>query len=618
LPCEPASLPEPALRKLVSAEQAVAVIKPGAQVFVGTACATPRLLMAALESREPPPPDVTCLHFFTSGAIPVRDGKVTTRYRHLSCFVGSDNRAAVAQGHADYVPISIAQVTALMRNRRIAIDVALIQVSPPDAFGYVSLGVSVDVVYAAAGHADVVIAEINPNMPRTMGETFLHVDDIDHFVWADVPVIEYRHEPADEVGHQIARYIAAIIEDGATLQMGVGRIPNAVMRYLGDRRDLGIHSEVITSAIVPLVERGVISGKRKSLHRHQIVASLCIGDRRLYDLIDNNPLFSLHPIDYVCDPAMIARNRHLVSITQAFAVDLTGQVCSDQYRGEFYGGLSAQPDFLRAAAQSEGGKPIICLPSTTEDLAASRIRPLLQEGEGVSIARSDVHYVITEYGLAYLFGKSIRERALALIEIAHPKFRAALLEDARRLGYVRADQALKSGVRYPIEEERRITLKNGKRILLRPARASDARALQGLFYLLPPDDVYTRFFQHLKSLTLQEAERYCNVNHDTEVAFLATVGDRENQTLVGSACYFVNPSTNLAEVAYMIAPEWQRSGLGTALQRRLIDYARSRGLMGFTAEVLANNTGMIQLARSACDDVRIERDHETLNMTMRF
>jgi RimJ/RimL family protein N-acetyltransferase len=226
--------------------------------------------------------------------------------------------------------------------------------------------------------------------------------------------------------------------------------------------------------------------------------------------------------------------------------------------------------------------------------------------------------VITEYGLAYLFGKSIRERALALIEIAHPKFRSALLEDARRLGYVRQDQLLKSSVRYPIEEERRITLKNGASVLLRPARASDARALQSLFYLLPPDDVYTRFFQQLKSLTLEEAERYCNVNHDTEVAFLATVGDRENQTLIGSACYFVNPSTNLAEVAYMIAPEWQRSGLGTALQRRLIDYARSRGLVGFTAEVLANNTGMIQLARRACDDVRIERDHETLHMTMRF
>lgn len=618
MPGQAASLPEPVLRKLVSAEQAVATIKPGAQVFVGTACATPRGLMAALENRAPPPPDVTCLHYFTSGAIPADGDKVTTHYRHRSFFVGTDNRLAVAQGLADYVPISIAQVTALMRNRRIAIDVALIQVSPPDAFGYVSLGISVDMVSAAVSHAKIVVAEINPNMPRTMGETFVHIDGIDHFVWADVPVIEYHHDPADAVGHQIARYVAGIIEDGATLQVGMGRIPNAAMRYLGDRRDLGVHSDVITDSIVSLVEQGVISGKRKSIHRQQIVASLCIGSRRLYDLIDGNPLFSFYPIEYVCDPSIIAKNRHLVSITQAFAVDLTGQVCADQYQGEFYGGVAAQPDFLRAAALSEGGKPIICLPSTTEDESASRIRPLLREGEGVCIARSDVHYVITEYGLAYLFGRSIRERALALIEIAHPKFRAPLLEDARRLGYVRPDQALKSSVRYPIEEERRVALKDGKSVLLRPARASDAKALQGLFYLLPPDDVYTRFFHQLKSLTLQEAERYCNVDHDTEVAFLAMMGEREDQTLVGSACYFVNPSTNLAEVAYMIAPDWQGSGLGTALQCRLVDYARSRGLVGFTAEVLATNTGMIRLAKRACDDVQIERDHETLNVTMRF
>jgi hypothetical protein len=283
---------------------------------------------------------------------------------------------------------------------------------------------------------------------------------------------------------------------------------------------------------------------------------MCIRDR-----------FSFHPIEYVCDPLITAKNSQLVSITQAFAVDLTGQVCADQFEGEFYSGVAAQPDFLRAAALSEGGKPIICLPSTTPDDGSSRIRPLLLEGEGVCIARSDVHYVITEYGIAYLFGRSIRERALALIEIAHPKFRPWLLDEAKRLGYVRKDQSLESSVSYPIEEERRVVLKNGQTVLLRPARASDAKALQDLFYDLPEDDVYTRFFQRLKSLTLHEAERYCNVNYDTEVAFLAVVGDREEEEVVGSACYFVNPSTNMAEVAYMILPRWQGSGLGTAMQQ---------------------------------------------------
>jgi acyl-CoA hydrolase/RimJ/RimL family protein N-acetyltransferase len=617
-PASAAQLPDDVRRKLVTPEQAVAGIRPGAQVFIGTACATPRSLVAALENLDPPPPDVTFHHFLTNGAIPSDGGKVSTRYQHRSFFVGSDNRPAVAQGKADYIPISIAQVTALLENRRIALDAALIQVSRPDQYGYVSLGVSVDIVHAAASNARTVLAEINPHMPRTMGETFVHVDGIDRFVWADAPVIEYVHEPADEVGRQIARYIAGIIGDGATLQVGLGRIPNEAMRYLESRRDLGIHSDVITDSIVPLVEQGVISGKRKSIHQGQIVASFCVGSRRLYQLIDGNPLFSFHPIEYVCDPLIIAKNRRLVSITQAFAIDLTGQVCADQFEGEFYGGVAAQPDFLRAAALSEGGKPIICLPSTTADDGASRIRPLLLEGEGVCIARSDVHYVITEYGIAYLFGRSIRERALALIEIAHPKFRPWLLDEARRLGYVRPEQSLESSVSYPIEEERRVVLKNGQAVLLRPARASDARSLQALFYGLPPDDVYTRFFQRLKSLTLQEAARFCNVNYDTEVAFLAVVGDREEEQVVGSACYFVNPSTNMAEVAYMIVPPWQGTGLGGALQQRLLDYARQRGLVGFTAEILASNSKMLSLARRACDHVSIERDGDTLEVTMRF
>ncbi|MGH6917024.1 MAG: GNAT family N-acetyltransferase [Geminicoccaceae bacterium] len=617
-PGSAAQLPDNVLRKLVSAEQAVAGIRPGEQLFVGTACATPRTLMAALERRQPPPPDVACYHFLTNGAIPTDGDTVKTNYQHYSFFVGSDNRRAVAQGKADYIPISIAQVTALLQNRRIALDTALIQVSRPDRYGYVSLGVSVDIVHAAVGNAKTILAEINPNMPRTMGETFLHVDGIDRFVWVDVPVIEYLHEPADEVGGQIARYIAGIIGDGATLQVGMGRIPNEAMRHLENRRDLGIHSDVITDSIVPLVEQGVITGKRKSVHQGQIVASFCIGSRRLYQLIDGNPLFSFHPIEYVCDPVVMARNRHLVSITQAFAVDLTGQVCADQFEGEFYSGVAAQPDFLRAAALSEGGKPIICLPSTTGDDSQSRIRPLLHEGEGVCIARSDVHYVITEYGIAYLFGRSIRERALALIEIAHPKFRPWLLDEAKRLGYVRPEQSLESSVSYPIEEERRVVLKNGQAVLLRPARASDAKSLQGLFYDLPEDDVYTRFFQRLKSLTRHEAERFCNVNYDTEVAFLAVVGDREDETVVGSACYFVNPSTNMAEVAYMIVPQWQSTGLGAALQQRLIEYARSRGLLGFTAEILASNAKMITLAKRACDHVSIHRDGDTLEVTMRF
>jgi RimJ/RimL family protein N-acetyltransferase len=307
----------------------------------------------------------------------------------------------------------------------------------------------------------------------------------------------------------------------------------------------------------------------------------------------------------------------MVSITQAFAVDLTGQVCVDQFEGEFYGGVSTQVGFIRGAAHSPGGKPIVCLSSTTAD-GASRIKPLLEAGDGVGIARSDVHYVITEYGIAYLFGKSIRERALALIEVAHPRWREMLLSSAKKLGYVRSDQYLASQAAYPVHEERVVSLKNDVKIMIRPARAGDARALQALFHRLSPDDVYTRFFRHVRSLTYPELQTLCNVNHETEVAFLAVTGPRENEEVVGSACYFLNPTTNLAEVAFMVSPEWQGAGLGTALQARLLEYAMSRGVRGFVADILPRNSSMLRLIARAPGVVTTSRDEDAVHVTVVF
>jgi RimJ/RimL family protein N-acetyltransferase len=308
----------------------------------------------------------------------------------------------------------------------------------------------------------------------------------------------------------------------------------------------------------------------------------------------------------VSDIRLITRQKRMVSVTQAFAVDLTGQICADQFQGEFYGGVSTQPEFIRGAAYSAGGKPIICLPSTTDDGKISRIRPLLQAGEGVAVARSDVHYVITEYGIAYLFGKSIRERTLSLIEIAHPEFRPWLLEEAKKLNYLPQAQMLKSSVAYPVGEERTVMLKNGTSILIRPARASDVAGLQDIFYDMSKEDVYTRFFRGMRSLSASEAQFMCNVNYDTDVAFLAVVGTRENEKIVGSSCYVVNLSTNTAEVGYMIRSEWQSMGIGKVLQERMKEYARARGIRGFTGEILAGNTKMINLAKKACNNVSLK------------
>lgn len=606
--------------KITTPAAAAKLVKPGNRVFIGTACATPRTLVQALEAMPQAPAAVELLHFLTTDAVSHDEsGKVTSQYRHRTFFVGSDMRAAVQQGKAEYVPLAITRVPELFRNGRIPIDVALIQVSAPDSFGYVSLGVSVDIVKAAVESARLVIAEINPAMPWTMGDSAIHLSQIHHLVLIDSPVIEYVHQPVeDQVVERIARYIASIIDDGSTLQIGLGRIPNEALKYLDDRHDLGIHSDVITDAIIPLLEKGILTGRQKHDQKNKIVTSFALGSRKLFDIIDKNSLFSFQPIESVCNPYTIAAQHKMVSVTQAFAVDLTGQVCSDQFAGEFYSGIAAQGDFLRGASRSPGGKPIICLSSLTDDGETSRIRPQLLVGEGVSVARTDVHYVITEYGIAYLFGKSVRERTIALIELAHPKFRPWLLEEAKKLGYLAEDQTLESMRAYPVEDERRVTLKNGKEVMLRPARASDANGIHDLFYKLPGDDVYTRFFRRVQALSSKDVRRLCNYSYENEVGFVAVTGTREHEVIIGQACYFVNPSTNLAETAFLVDPAWQGSGLGGAMQQQLTEHAKGRGLLGFIAEILPENKKMIALARRCSDKIKVERDEDTLHVTMIF
>jgi acyl-CoA hydrolase/RimJ/RimL family protein N-acetyltransferase len=603
--------------KLISAERALASIRPGSRIYIGTGCAAPHSLVARLEAMDPGPADLEFLSFVTTSALPQVEGSIRSRYHHRVFFVGSEVRGLAGSGQLDYVPISLEEVPRLLTSGRLPIDVALLQVSPPDARGFVSLGVSVDLAPAILSVARSVIAEVNPAMPRTHGESFVHLARFDALVKVDVPVTEYVHPKVGEIAERIARYIASIIDDGSTLQIGLGRVPNEALRHLRDCRDLGIHSDVITDGLVDLIEAGVVTGRRKTRHRDRIVTSYCLGTRRLYNFVDDNPQFLFLPIEQVCHPGEVARQSRMVSITQAFAIDLTGQVCVDQFEGDFYGGVSTQVSFIRGAARSPGGKPIICLASTTDD-GASRIKPLLEAGDGVGIARSDVHYVITEYGIAHLFGKSIGERAVALIEIAHPRWREELLTAAKQLGYVRSDQYLASEAAYAVQEERIVTLKNGAKVMIRPARAADAGALQGLFHHLSLDNVYTRFFRRVRSLTHQQLQTLCNVNHDTEVAFLAVTGPRDNEEVVGSACYFLSPTTNLAEVAFMVSPEWQGVGLGTALQVRLQEYATSRGVRGFVSEILPSNASMRRLAARASGTVTTSSDESSVHVTVLF
>jgi RimJ/RimL family protein N-acetyltransferase len=485
----------------------------------------------------------------------------------------------------------------------------MIQIAPPDPDGSCSLGISVDVTKAAALTARTVIAEVNPAMPRTAGDSRIPVDRIAHFVAVQTPVVEYVHEPVGEAAAQIARYVARLIDDRCTLQIGLGRVPNQMLTYLTNRRGLAIHSDVITEPVADLVADGVISGP--------VVASWAMGTRRLYDLLDGDPRFAFHPVEYVCDPAIIASHERMVSVTQAFAIDLTGQVCTESLDGALYGGVSTGPAFHRGALASPGGMAIVCLASRTPQ-GRSAICLDLDPAEAVAIPRADVHWVITEYGTAYLFGRSLAERAVALIEIAHPGARKSLLDAAIGRGLVGPRQQLRSRSAYPVAEVRDVRLRDGREVCVRPTRTSDTGAMQELFHRLPEQDVESRFLQKLSSLTDTVAQYLCSVDYEQEMAFAAVVGPSERERIVAASSYYLSPATGLAEVAYMVDPQWQGAGLGALLHARMLEYARERGVRGFRADVLMGNSRMMRVFERAGHRMSVRTSAGIEEVTMLF
>jgi acyl-CoA hydrolase/RimJ/RimL family protein N-acetyltransferase len=593
--------------QLASAGDVVSVIRPGDHVFVGSGCATPRRLVEALERLGQPPDGVVLVHFLTDG-IDVGEGS-STAYRHRVLYVGRDVSALLGTGQIDYLPVSLPDVPRLLRNGRLRLDVALIQVAPPDPDGTCSLGISVDVTKDAALAARTVLAEVNPAMPRTRGDSRIPTDRIHRFVEVDTPVIEYVHPPAEDVAEQIARYVARLVDDGSTLQIGLGRVPNRMLAHLTSRRDLSIHSDVVTEPVVDLISAGVISGP--------VVTSMAMGTRRLYDLVDDNPRFSFCPVDDVCDPAVIAGKTRMVSVTQAFGIDLTGQVCTESLDGQLYGGVATGPAFHRGALASTGGLAVVCLASRTPGGEAA-VKPTLGPGEAVSIPRADVHWVVTEYGTAYLFGRSLTERAVSLVEIAHPDDRGMLLEAAVELGLVGRKQLLRSRDAYPESEERDVRLRDDRDVRIRPTRTADSRAMQQLFFRLSEADVRSRFMRKLTSLTDAVAQHLCSVSYDEEMAFAAVVGPRDDERIVATSCYYLDPASGLAEAAYLVDPEWQGAGLGTILHERMVEYARGRGVRGFTADVLASNPAMLRVFQRGAHDLTSKLVGGTYELTMIF
>lgn len=606
--------------KIRSAAQAVSVIRHGCRVFIGSGAAEPQSLVEALSSREDIS-DTEIVHIMTLGTAPYTEARLGDRFRHNAFFIGPNVRQAVAEGRADYTPIFLSEIAAQFRSGRVVIDVALIEVSPPDEHGYCSYGVSTDVVKPAAETAELVIAEVNEQMPRCLGDCFIHVSDIDLIVPSDRPILEAVQGEPDEIAQRIARHIANLVEDGATLQLGIGTIPDAVLHYMTEFKNLGIHTEMFSDGVIPLIEKGIINNSEKTIHRGKIIASFVLGSRRLYDFIDNNPMIEFRPTEYVNDPFIIAQNDKMISINSAIEVDLTGQVCADSLGTMFYSGIGGQVDFVRGAARSKGGKPIIALPSTAGDGAISRIVPYLKQGAGVVTSRGDVHYIVTEYGSAYLHGKTMRERAMSLIQIADPKFRPWLLAEAKTRHMVYADQIelrFKSP-EYPDNMERWVDLKDSTRVYLRPLKLTDESMLRDMFYKLSPDSIRYRFFRMIKTMPHEKLQAFLQVDYDADMAIsVLTDAAEDSAEMIAIAHYSKDPRTNFADAAFLVRDDYQGKGIGTILMNTLVDAARERGIAGFTADVLVDNAGMLRIFHKCGYAVESEMEGGEYHLTIAF
>ncbi|MGB9299094.1 MAG: GNAT family N-acetyltransferase [Anaerolineae bacterium] len=603
--------------KVKTARQALRVVKRGDSVFVGSGAGVPQLLVEELARMSAEFADNEIVHLWTLGIAPYTQPKFKYQFRHNAFFIGDNVRDAVAEGRADYTPVFLSEIPKLFRSRRMQLDVAAIQVTPPNQHGFCSFGVSVDIVKPAAEAAGFVIAEANLCMPWTLGDSFIHVNDIDVLVENEAPIPELCYPEADEIARGIGENIARLIDDGSTLQMGIGTIPDSILAALGDKRDLGVHTEMLSDGVIDLVEAGVLTNARKTLHRGKMIASFVMGTRRLYDWVDQNPFIEFHPSDYVNDPFIVSQNDSMVAINSALEVDLTGQVCSDSIGYLFYSGIGGQVDMIRGAARSRGGKPIIALPSTAKDGTVSRIVSRLSEGAGVVTTRGDVHYVVTEYGVAYLHGSNIRERALALINIAHPDFRNELLNEAKVRKYAFVDQLPPLGV-YPAELEKRFTLKDGTEVLLRPIKATDERLEQELLYSLSDQSIYLRFFSSTSAFPHERVQYYTTVDYDEHMAIVAIQEVDGEERMVGVGRYIKEKDSDMAELALLVKDDWQGKGLGSLMHEYLDSIARAHNIGGFKAEVLDQNKRALHVFTRLGRKAKTEYDQGVYTVSYRF
>ena len=608
--------------KVVPAEEAIAQIKRGSRVFVGTGCGEPQHLIRSMV-KNPQLQDIMIYQMMSyTFADYVDDPAFTSRFNLKLFFISKTMRKAAFEGKIDYIPAYLSKIPRLFASHRIGLDVALVQVSPPDHFGYCSLGVSVDITRSAMEHAQLVIAQVNPCMPRTWGDSFVHVNEIDYLVPKDEPLVETMADIEDnQISKRIGHFVSELVEDGATLQIGFGYLPNAILRYLDQKHDLGIHTQLITDGLLPLFEKGVITNKKKTLLPGRVVASLCMGSDQLYRFVDNNPAFYFRSSEFVNDPTVIARNDNLVSISSALEVDLTGQVCSDSMGHLFYSGIGDQVDFLRGSAMSKGGFSIIAMPSTACNGNVSRIVPYLSEGSGVATTRADVNFVVTEYGIAELQGKSIFQRVMELTQIAHPKFRDQLIQTAKSRHYIFADQLTPTQEDLLFLEGYKTTLKlkNGKTLHFRPLLPSDEFAYRNFFYSLQEETIYYRFFYQMKLFSHEVIQKqWASVDYRKNMSMIGLVQRGGHQEIVAIGTYAQEDDAN-AEVAFVVREDFQGMGIASYLLEILEGIAKENDYERFIATVLQENQAMLSVFKKRYPEAKLNATGgNEITITMEF
>ena len=588
-------------RMVRSPQKALKEVRSGQRVFIGTGCGEPTELVKALTSRAGELSDVEIVQLFTKGDASYAQKKYADCFRLNSFFIGQNVRDMIRQGLGSYTPILLSNIPHLFNSGLLPLDVALIQITPPNAHGKVSLGISVDIVKSAVENASLIIAQVNPQMPWTLGDSVIDIYDIDILVPADVPLIEREDEPVHEISRMIGRHIATLVPDGATVQFGLGRmqglgrIPHATMEFLKDKKDLGIHSEMITDSVLGLIRAGVVNGSRKSSDRGRIVASFCMGTRELYDAVNDNPLFCFRPTEYVNDARVISQQTRMVAINMAQEIDLTGQICSDSQAGMLYSGIGGLVDFNRGATTCKDGKSIVALPSTNLDGTRSNIMAQLSPGSGVSITRGAVSYVVTEYGVAYLYGKSLQDRVMALIAIAHPSFREQLFHDAIEARFLPPDMArVGDKIVLPTDETMRtvLLLEDGAQLTIRSIQPTDEPLMRDLVYTLSRETIYYRFMSSQVSFSHRQIQDFVYVDHRKDVAIVGTIPEAHGEDIIAVGRYYLDEKTNRAEVAFVVRDDWQGKRIGSFLFKHLTDLAKRNGIAGFTAEVLRDNIRM--------------------------